>query len=175
MTAQRPGPCPHFRRHQQQGKCWEEEGTPAPCPVPLSQTAPSWVGQKMENIFNQTRWEEAGRLSATSGLEEPALSCSGCFWGGCPLPSSNKSHRFLGAEQGRGGPPKQSTAWWGVAGRAGRSVRGELRDGQQGTWQEDLAGNGDLRSTASCPWAQALSLRICLALGQSAARQPLRI
>ena len=26
-----------------------------------------------------------------------------------------------------------------------------------------------------CPWAQALSLRICLALGQSAARQPLGI
>lgn len=26
-----------------------------------------------------------------------------------------------------------------------------------------------------CPWAQALSLRICLALSQSAARQPLRI
>lgn len=54
-------------------------------------------------------------------------------------------------EGGRGCPPKQSTACGGVAGRAGRGVRGELRDGQQGTWQEDLAGNGDLRSTASVP------------------------
>lgn len=28
----------------------------------------------MENIFNKTRWEEAGRLWATSGLKEPAFS-----------------------------------------------------------------------------------------------------
>ena len=95
MTAQSPGLRPHSRRHQQQGKHCEEEGSPASCPVPLSQTVPSWVGQKMENIFNKTRWEEAPRLWATSGLEEPGLSCSGCFWGGCPLPSSNKSQGFL--------------------------------------------------------------------------------
>lgn len=57
----------------------------------------------MENIFYQTRWEEARRLLATSGLEEPALFCSGCFWGRCPLPSSNKSQRFLGAKLEGGG------------------------------------------------------------------------
>lgn len=128
MTAQSPGLCPHFRRHQQQGKRWEEEGAPDSCPVPLSQTGPSWVGQKMENIFNKTRWEEALRLWATSGLEEPALSCSGCFWGGCPLPSSNKSQGFLAVRRG-GEASKAKPCLWGAARKAGRSMRGELGDG----------------------------------------------
>lgn len=126
MTAQSPGLCPHFRRRQQQGKRWEEEGTPDSCPVPLSQTAPSGVGQKMKNIFNKTRWEEALRLWATSGLEEPALSCSGCFWGGCPLPSSNKSQGFLAV----GG------------GRRGFQSKALTVGGREESWKEYERGNG---------------------------------
>lgn len=54
-------------------------------------------------------------------------------------------------------------------------VRRKLGDGKQGTWEGDLVGDRDPQSHSPCPWAQALSLRICLALGQSAARQPLEI
>lgn len=54
-------------------------------------------------------------------------------------------------------------------------VRRKLGDGKQGTWEGDIVGDREPQSHSPCPWAQALSLRICLALGQSAARQPLEI
>lgn len=128
----------------------------------------------MENIFNKTRWEEAGRLWATSGLEKlvlssPAQAASGV--GGLSLhsPAAPCLHQM----NPRGfWVPMEGLQNVALPDRAGESWK-ELERGI-GRWQAGYTDRGP-QSHGPCLWAQALSLRIHLAPGQPAARQPLRI
>lgn len=75
----------------------------------------------MENIFNKTRWEEAGGYgrgtSALEGLDFSSLVLSPCLGRVAPASSTllppaliKQTQRFLGAEWG---PPKHSRAYGG--------------------------------------------------------------
>lgn len=86
-----------------------------------------------------------------------------------PPPSSSRPQKFLAA-----GP---SGGLQSIAAPVGG---GESREGSEKETARRQAGHterGPGRGQATsepwpCPWGQARSLRICLALGQSAARQP---
>lgn len=73
----------------------------------------------MENIFNETRWEEAWRLRVTSGLEETVISSLllRLLLGWLATPAFSSLLRPALIKQTlevsgvpRGGPPKHSTA-----------------------------------------------------------------
>lgn len=104
------------------------------------------------------------------------LFCSGCFWGGwpqppqpcCPLPSSNKPRGFWVLS---GGP--QSTAV-----PVGDGESREEHEKEIGRWQAGHTERGPSRGQGTSLLSldlRLMSLRICLALGQAAARQPLGI
>lgn len=108
----------------------------------------------MENIFNKTRWEEAGRLWATSGLEEPVLSspaqaASGVGGLGLHSPAAPCFHQmnprsfWVQTEgfQNKALPEGVGESWKKLEGGVGRQQAGSTERGIS-------QGIGDLRTMA---------------------------